>query len=163
MVFISFYAFEVNVLWMIVTMMMMMMMINKILMIVLSNCLTPPENTTTCTDVAQQHRIADRCSVITDSSGVFGSCIDLLSLEDAQLFYSSCLYDACQFNESSICLSFDVFARECFLHGVQVMWRNATGCRMCFVRSLYTPFVRFNSGSTISHNKLDVIFINILY
>ena len=120
------------------------MLIIIVSMSLYSTCLTPPENSTTCTDVTQQRRIADRCSVITDNNGVFGSCIDRLGLMDAQLFYSSCLYDACQFNESSICLSLDVFALECFLHGVQVTWRNATGCRKFFYAIILRTMTHFN-------------------
>lgn len=95
-------------------------------MIVFSACPVIPNNRT-C-PIELQNRYAARCSVLIDPNGVFGACIAKLGLFDAELFFESCVYDACHFNESSICLSFEVFALECFLHGVIVPWRNATGC-----------------------------------
>lgn len=76
--------------------------------------------------------ILNRCGAIINTSGVFGQCIAKVTMFDAQLFYASCVYDACLFNVSTICLSLEVFALECSNLGSPVAgWRNATGCREC--------------------------------
>lgn len=109
-------------------------------LLVSSVCIPPPD--TTAVPCPTLDTAGKRCGTMIDNEGVFRSCLAKLNSDVAQMFFKSCLIDACRFDESIICSDLEVFAFECSLQGVRVSWRNNTRCRMYW--GFFFSFKNFN-------------------
>ncbi|XP_072014974.1 zonadhesin-like [Amphiura filiformis] len=77
------------------------------------------------------------CSIITNTAGPFGSCA---STQAAELYYQSCLYDACAMQDDAHCNIIANFASYCGGYGYDVEpWRSDIFCPFeCPANSMYS-------------------------
>jgi hypothetical protein len=95
-----------------------------------SSCTTaaPPAVNTTINDIYK------RCYQIINSTGCFKDAFSWwspkVSSNDANEYFSNCLYDAYNDDQSTICDSLAAFAGHCAANGVTADWRTATNCQL---------------------------------